>query len=91
MYKLRDKVSRDKKINLIVYKNKEALKNNINPFDHAELHTEKWKTEAKNALDIYNFDAAIAGARRDEEKSRAKERVFSFRTRSCLEPKRAKA
>tara|TARA_B100001121_G_scaffold284259_1_gene279087 strand:+ start:516 stop:1421 length:906 start_codon:yes stop_codon:yes gene_type:complete len=90
MYKLRDKVSRDKNINLIVYKNKEALKNKINPFDHGELHNEKWKTEGlKSALEIYNFDAAIAGARRDEEKSRAKERIFSFRTKNHIwDPKK---
>ena len=90
MYKLRDKVSRDKNINLIVFKNKEALKNKINPFDHGELHTEKWKTEGlKSALEIYNFDAAIAGARRDEEKSRAKERIFSFRTKNHIwDPKK---
>ena len=90
MYKLRDKVSRDKNINLIVYKNKEALKKKINPFDHGELHTEKWKTEGlKSVLEIYNFDAAIAGARRDEEKSRAKERIFSFRTKNHIwDPKK---
>jgi sulfate adenylyltransferase subunit 2 len=55
----------------------------INPFDHGPLHTDMWKTEGlKQALDHYGFDAAFGGARRDEEKSRAKERIFSFRTAS---------
>ena len=55
----------------------------INPFDHGPLHTDMWKTEGlKQALDLYGFDAAFGGARRDEEKSRAKERIFSFRTAS---------
>ena len=53
----------------------------INPFDHGALHTDMWKTEGlKQALDKYGFDAAFGGARRDEEKSRAKERIFSFRS-----------
>ena len=53
----------------------------INPFDHGSLHTDMWKTEGlKQALDQYGFDAAFGGARRDEEKSRAKERIFSFRS-----------
>jgi sulfate adenylyltransferase subunit 2 len=56
-------------------------KRGINPFDHGGLHTDMWKTEGlKQALDKYGFDAAFGGARRDEEKSRAKERIFSFRT-----------
>jgi len=55
----------------------------INPFDHGALHTDMWKTEGlKQALDQYGFDAAFGGARRDEEKSRAKERIFSFRSAS---------
>ena len=80
MYKFKKKVSKDPKINLITYKNKEALEQNINPFEHGTLHTEMWKTDGlKKALDLYNYDIAIAGARRDEELSRAKERIFSFR------------
>ena len=68
---------------LIVYQNPEALRPGINPFDHGPLHTDMWKTEGlKQALDKYGFDAAFGGARRDEEKSRAKERVFSFRDRN---------
>ena len=67
-------------IELLVYKNPEAEAQGINPFDHGPLHTDMWKTEGlKQALDKYGFDAAFGGARRDEEKSRAKERVFSFR------------
>jgi sulfate adenylyltransferase subunit 2 len=66
---------------LLVYRNPEAMAQGINPFDHGSLHTDLWKTEGlKQALDKYGFDAAFGGARRDEEKSRAKERVFSFRT-----------
>ncbi len=80
MYVLKKKIAKDPKINLITYKNKEALEQNINPFDHGTLHTEMWKTDGlKKALDLYNYDIAIAGARRDEELSRAKERIFSFR------------
>ena len=82
MYKLRDEIKNDNNINLIVYQNKEAKKKNINPFDHGSLHTDMWKTEGlKKALDEYGFDAAFGGARRDEEKSRSKERVFSFRNK----------
>jgi len=81
MYELRDKVARDAGMDLLVYQNPEALRQGINPFDHGALHTELWKTEGlKQALDKYGFDAAFGGARRDEEKSRAKERVFSFRS-----------
>src|SRR5881398_886485 len=80
MYALRDKVAADPAIKLMVYKNPEAESRGINPFDHGPLHTDMWKTEGlKQALDKYGFDAAIGGARRDEEKSRAKERIFSFR------------
>jgi len=68
---------------LIVHHNPEALARGINPFDHGTLHTDLWKTEGlKQALTKYEFDAAFGGARRDEEKSRAKERVFSFRSTS---------
>ena len=80
MYELRDKAARDAGMDLLVYQNPEALEKGINPFDHGPLHTELWKTEGlKQALDKYGFDAAFGGARRDEEKSRAKERVYSFR------------
>ena len=81
MYELRDKVAADPAVDLIVYKNPDAEAQGINPFDHGPLHTDMWKTEGlKQALDKYGFDAAFGGARRDEEKSRAKERIFSFRT-----------
>lgn len=81
MYKLREKAAKDAGMELIVYKNPEAEAQGINPFDHGPLHTDMWKTEGlKQALDKYGFDAAFGGARRDEEKSRAKERVFSFRS-----------
>jgi len=90
MYALRDKVGADPAIRLIVYKNPEAEQKGINPFDHGPLHTDMWKTEGlKQALDMYGFDAAFGGARRDEEKSRAKERVFSFRDKNHRwDPKR---
>ena len=81
MYKLRDKAAKDAGMELIVHQNPEAKEQGINPFDHGALHTDMWKTEGlKQALDKYGFDAAFGGARRDEEKSRAKERVFSFRS-----------
>jgi sulfate adenylyltransferase subunit 2 len=83
MYALRDKAARDAGMELLVYQNPEAKERGINPFDHGALHTDMWKTEGlKQALDKYGFDAAFGGARRDEEKSRAKERIFSFRTAS---------
>ena len=83
MYELRDRVARESGMELIVYQNPEAKERGINPFDHGSLHTDMWKTEGlKQALDKYGFDAAFGGARRDEEKSRAKERIFSFRTRT---------
>jgi sulfate adenylyltransferase subunit 2 len=83
MYALRDKVASDPAVKLILYKNAEAEERGINPFDHGPLHTDLWKTEGlKQALDKFGFDAAFGGARRDEEKSRAKERVFSFRDRN---------
>jgi sulfate adenylyltransferase subunit 2 len=81
MYKLRDKMAHESGMELLVYHNQEAMDRGINPFDHGPLHTDMWKTEGlKKALDHYGFDAAFGGARRDEEKSRAKERIFSFRT-----------
>jgi sulfate adenylyltransferase subunit 2 len=83
MYELRDRIARDSGMQLIVHHNPEALARGINPFDHGSLHTDLWKTEGlKQALTKYEFDAAFGGARRDEEKSRAKERVFSFRSTS---------
>jgi sulfate adenylyltransferase subunit 2 len=90
MYALRDKVGAEDGIELLIYKNPEAEAKGINPFDHGPLHTDLWKTEGlRQALDQYGFDAAFGGARRDEEKSRAKERIFSFRTASHRwDPKR---
>jgi sulfate adenylyltransferase subunit 2 len=83
MYALRDRVAAESGMELIVYRNPEAERLGINPFDHGALHTDMWKTEGlKQALDLYGFDAAFGGARRDEEKSRAKERIFSFRSAS---------
>lgn len=83
MYDLRDKAAKAAGMELIVHRNPDAVAQGINPFDHGSLHTDLWKTEGlKQALDKYGFDAAFGGARRDEEKSRAKERVFSFRTAS---------
>jgi len=81
MYELRDRMARESGMELLVYQNPEAKERGINPFDHGPLHTDMWKTEGlKQALDKYGFDAAFGGARRDEEKSRAKERIFSFRS-----------
>jgi sulfate adenylyltransferase subunit 2 len=90
MYALRDKVAGEDGIELIVHHNPEAAAQGINPFDHGPLHTDMWKTEGlKQALDKFGFDAAFGGARRDEEKSRAKERVFSFRDKKHRwDPKR---
>ena len=81
MYELRDRMAAESGMELIVYQNPEAKERGINPFDHGPLHTDMWKTEGlKQALDLHGFDVAFGGARRDEEKSRAKERIFSFRT-----------
>ena len=81
MYVLREKAARDAGMELLVYHNPEAKARGINPFEHGPLHTDMWKTQGlKQALDLHGFDVAFGGARRDEEKSRAKERVFSFRT-----------
>ena len=83
MYALRDSMAEKIGMKLLVWQNEEAEERGINPFDHGPLHTDMWKTQGlKQALDHYGFDAAFGGARRDEEKSRAKERVFSFRTSS---------
>ena len=82
MIEFRDKVAKESGMELITYTNPDGLKMNINPFEHgSKIHTDVMKTEAlKQALDKYGFDAALGGARRDEESTRAKERVFSFRT-----------
>lgn len=82
MYEFRDKVAAELGVDLLVHRNPEAVARGINPFDHGSAtHTDVWKTEGlKQALDKYGFDLAFGGARRDEEKSRAKERVFSVRS-----------
>lgn len=81
MYALRDAAAAEAGMDLIVHRNPEAEARGINPFDHgSEIHTRLWKTDGlKQALDAGRFDAALCGARRDEEKVRAKERIFSFR------------
>ncbi len=80
MYELRERAAREAGMELLVHRNPEAQARGINPFDHGALHTDMWKTQGlRQALDQHGFDAAFGGARRDEEKSRAKERVFSFR------------
>ena len=81
MYEMRERAAKESGMQLLVHVNPEAKAKGINPFDHGALHTDMWKTEGlKQALDKHRFDAAFGGARRDEEKSRAKERVFSFRS-----------
>jgi sulfate adenylyltransferase subunit 2 len=82
MYEFRDRMAAELGVDLIVHQNPECLELGINPFIHGSaVHTDMWKTEGlKQALDLYGFDAAIGGARRDEEASRAKERVFSVRS-----------
>ncbi len=82
MYTMRERMAKETGMNLIVHENPEAKALGINPFDHgSQVHTDMWKTQGlKQALDKHGFDIAFGGARRDEEKSRAKERVFSFRT-----------
>ena len=83
MIAFRDRMAREVGFRLLVWTNSDGVAQNISPIDHgSEKHTEIMKTEGlKQALDHYGFDAAFGGARRDEEKSRAKERVFSFRNR----------
>jgi sulfate adenylyltransferase subunit 2 len=83
MYRLRDKKAKELGADLIVHKNPDAVRMGINPFDHGSaVHTDIWKTEGlKQALEGGGFDLAFGGARRDEEKSRAKERIFSVRTK----------
>ncbi len=81
MYEMRERAAANAGMQLIVHQNPEALAQGINPFDHGSRHTDMWKTEGlKQALELHGFDAAFGGARRDEEKSRAKERIFSFRS-----------
>jgi sulfate adenylyltransferase subunit 2 len=82
MYALRERMTKAMGMQLLVWQNPEAKALGINPFDHgSQVHTDLWKTQGlKQALDHYKFDAAFGGARRDEEKSRAKERIFSFRS-----------
>ncbi|MBB4122686.1 sulfate adenylyltransferase subunit 2 [Martelella radicis] len=81
MYAFRERMTRELGIDLLVHVNPEGVEGAINPFDHgSSTHTHIWKTVGlRQALDKYGFDAAFGGARRDEEKSRAKERIFSFR------------
>lgn len=83
MIEFRDKMARDTGVDLLVHTNREALAQGINPFDHgSERYTDVMKTVAlRQALDKHGFDLAMGGARRDEEKSRAKERIFSFRAK----------
>jgi sulfate adenylyltransferase subunit 2 len=82
MYLFRNWMAKKSNMKLITHINPEGVKANVNPFDHgSSIHTDIMKTQGlKQALDQYGFDAAFGGARRDEEKSRAKERIFSFRT-----------
>lgn len=80
MTEFRDKTAKKENIDLIVYKNEEGIKNGVTPFTHGSSYTDIMKTQAlKDALNKYQFTAALGGGRRDEEKSRAKERIFSFR------------
>jgi len=81
MYEMRNRMAKESGMELLVHQNPEAKERGINPFDHGGVHTDMWKTEGlKQALAKYGFDVAFGGARRDEEKSRAKERIFSFRS-----------
>lgn len=83
MIEFRDNQAKKHGLELLVYTNEEGVKNNINPFENGSAYTDIMKTEAlKQALDKYGFTAAFGGGRRDEEKSRAKERVFSFRNKT---------
>jgi sulfate adenylyltransferase subunit 2 len=83
MIAFRDRMAKEAGMRLIVHTNQEGKAAGLNPFDHGPNYTRVMKTEAlKQALDLHKFDAAFGGARRDEEKSRAKERIFSFRSAS---------
>lgn len=80
MIEFREKMARERQLEIITYVNGEGIQQGINPFDHGAAYTDIMKTQAlKQALSLYGFTAALGGGRRDEEKSRAKERVFSFR------------
>lgn len=80
MIEFRNKIAKEKGLDMLVYSNEDGIKQGINPFDHGSSYTDIMKTQAlKQALDLYGFTAAFGGGRRDEEKSRAKERIFSFR------------
>ncbi|MDD6353455.1 MAG: sulfate adenylyltransferase subunit CysD [Lachnospiraceae bacterium] len=80
MIEFRDRIAKEKGIEMLEYINQDGVKQGINPFDHGSAYTDIVKTQAlKQALDKYGFTAAFGGGRRDEEKSRAKERIFSFR------------
>ena len=80
MIEFRDKIAEKLGIEMLVYTNEQGVKDGINPFDHGSAYTDIMKTQAlKQALSKYQFTAAFGGGRRDEEKSRAKERIFSFR------------
>lgn len=80
MIEFRDRKAKELGIEMLVYTNQDGVKQGINPFDHGAAYTDIMKTQAlKDALDLYGFTAAFGGGRRDEEKSRAKERIFSFR------------
>ncbi len=82
MIQFRDRIAKKLGIELLVYSNEEGIKQGINPFDHGSAYTDIMKTQAlKQALNKYQFTAAFGGGRRDEEKSRAKERIFSFRNK----------
>ena len=90
MIEFRDRIAKEKGIEMLVYTNEEGVRQGINPFDHGSAYTDIMKTQAlKDALKLYGFTAAFGGGRRDEEKSRAKERVFSFRnSEQAREPKK---
>src|SRR6478735_204066 len=82
MYEMRDRMAAEAGMELLVWQNPECVERGINPFDHGSaLHTDLWKTQGlRQALDHWGFDCAFGGARRDEERSRAKERIFSIRS-----------
>ena len=90
MIEFRDRTAEKYKLEMLVYTNEEGVQQGINPFEHGSAYTDIMKTQAlKQALDKYQFSAAFGGGRRDEEKSRAKERIFSFRNQShAWEPKK---
>ena len=84
MYEMRDRMAEESGMELLVHQNPECIERGINPFDHGSaVHTDMWKTEGlKQALERWRFDVAFGGARRDEERSRAKERIFSIRSKN---------